>query len=472
LGVRFDHFTGWLPAWDKEAASNPLAVWVGENVIRPSVAKNYPDLFPNGLNPFENLSFPEWSDAGVWNSIVPRFGLVYDLFGNGKTALKASYNRYSAYFLMEHYGGRHPFAPGRGWFQFYWTDTNANGQPDTSDIFDPFPVDFRYWDFEFAKRSLDPDTKSPIDEEITAGVWQEVVKDFSVGLNFLYRNSLNMLGQGVYDNASGEFWYNPDSSLGSKYWIPFTTTVPGTDEYPDQTVTAYFRSKDAPETFLRFTNIPELERKYWALELIFSKRYSQGWQLSGSIAYSKAYGNTLNQGQSAQYSSPNVFVNAYGRNDADRPLIIKLMGSVRLPLGIMFSGYFKHFSGEPWTRTASIRPPQSWANDNNVYWTGGYYETVNIEPLGSRRLRSVDILDIRFEKEFRVGDFGRLGAFIDVYNLLGWSNVNVGQNDVWRYTPSAPNVNEPQNVRLSPSYKVISSYEGLRSVNLSVRFRF
>ena len=30
----------------------------------------------------------------VWSSLSPRFGLVYDLFGNAKTALKFSANKY------------------------------------------------------------------------------------------------------------------------------------------------------------------------------------------------------------------------------------------------------------------------------------------------------------------------------------------------------------------------------------------
>src|SRR5437667_12557012 len=30
----------------------------------------------------------------VWKSIAPRFGIIYDLFGNAKTAIKAGINRY------------------------------------------------------------------------------------------------------------------------------------------------------------------------------------------------------------------------------------------------------------------------------------------------------------------------------------------------------------------------------------------
>jgi hypothetical protein len=40
-------------------------------------------------------TFPEIKDVPSWNDWAPRLGIVYDLFGNGKTALKASINKYN-----------------------------------------------------------------------------------------------------------------------------------------------------------------------------------------------------------------------------------------------------------------------------------------------------------------------------------------------------------------------------------------
>ena len=40
-------------------------------------------------------TFAEIQDLPNWNDFAPRLGLVYDLFGNGKTALKYSLNRYN-----------------------------------------------------------------------------------------------------------------------------------------------------------------------------------------------------------------------------------------------------------------------------------------------------------------------------------------------------------------------------------------
>ncbi len=40
-------------------------------------------------------NFPEVKDVPNWSDFAPRLGMVYDLFGNGKTALKYSINRYN-----------------------------------------------------------------------------------------------------------------------------------------------------------------------------------------------------------------------------------------------------------------------------------------------------------------------------------------------------------------------------------------
>ena len=50
-------------------------------------------LGPAPLVPNRNVTFPEtqWLN---WKDITPRLGLAYDVFGNGKTAVKATLNKY------------------------------------------------------------------------------------------------------------------------------------------------------------------------------------------------------------------------------------------------------------------------------------------------------------------------------------------------------------------------------------------
>src|SRR6267142_615544 len=68
LGVRFDNFNGHAPE-----TSMPAGPWVPAR------------------------EFPRTKNAPNWTNLNPRFGGAYDLFGNGKTAVKASLGRYTPY---------------------------------------------------------------------------------------------------------------------------------------------------------------------------------------------------------------------------------------------------------------------------------------------------------------------------------------------------------------------------------------
>jgi hypothetical protein len=50
-----------------------------------------------------------------------------------------------------------------------------------------------------------------------------------------------------------------------------------------------------------------------------------------------------------------------------------------------------------------------------------------MEPVGTRRMDNITILDVRIDRTMRVKG-GRVRAFVDVFNLL---NANPAQNVVW-----------------------------------------
>lgn len=472
FGVRVDISGGWKPAVTKSRGAD-LSYWVGENVVRPYVAAQFPANFPNGLNPYGDDSSPEWKDIISWTSWSPRFGLTYDLFGDGTTAVKFSYSRYTEYLMLQYFSTLHSFYPRS--FGFYWYDTNGDNYPNLGDTFTiPGSPDYRPMDPEFAKNRLDPNTKSPINNELTFGIQRELFKNFSAGINFIYKKKSNILDDALYSPDLDQFWYTLDQPLASQYWLPYTTTIPATDQYPARTVTFYVRRNDSPPVFYRLTNVPELYRKYTAVEFLFNKRMSDGWQLNGSIVYSQAKGNIggwydQSWGWTGSGDSPNAFVNAEGYINIDRPLQVKLMGTAVLPWKIYFSAYYRYESGSPWARSASIRPDAAWCTANNAYRT---YYGVNIESEGSRRNRSENYLDLRLEKEFNLGSWGRLGAYIDLLNVLGYSGVSVGLNDTYRWDPVAEGEGQTGTKQLNTSYKVLSSAYGVRTARVTFRFSF
>ena len=86
---------------------------------------------PGNFTPNRNLLFPEKKGV-AWNDIEPRLGLVMDVFGTGRTAIKATLNQYLG---GEGSGGAFGIgaAPGNNMVTSTtrsWTDANRNFVPD------------------------------------------------------------------------------------------------------------------------------------------------------------------------------------------------------------------------------------------------------------------------------------------------------------------------------------------------------
>jgi hypothetical protein len=145
------------------------------------------------------------------------------------------------------------------------------------------------------------------------------------------------------------------------------------------------------------------------------------------------------------------------------------MGTAELPYRIYLSAYYRYFTGSPWGRYVNIRPDSTWATANDAFYD---YYGVYIEPRDERQNRSYNYLDLRLEKEFVFGDFGRLGLYMDVLNLLGYSSIDVNRDDIYRWRPDAEGFNQTGTVQLESGYKAIDSVSGIRTIKFSLRFAF
>jgi hypothetical protein len=472
LGLRFDRSWGWFPSGSKNLSGNPLSLFIGEALLNPYLKALYPDIYPEGLNPWDQFALAELSGIIAWNAFSPRAGLAFDVWGNGKTILKASCGRYVDPLSHRYLMPLNPLYPQN--FPIYWLDANGDGQPGVEDEYSLSTLDYRPLSGAFIRDRVASTVKAPVTADISIGLDHELVKDFTLGLHFISRKQSNLLEDVLYASDTGEYWYAPGQAAAQRYWIPFTTTVPGTDSYPSQTVTLYAKSHQAPPAFFQLRNVPELERKYRALEFVFNKRLSQGWQLAGSLVLSKTEGNLggfadETTGFSQAANSPNFFINRYGRLDTDRPLQIKLMGSIELPFQFWLSAYFQYQSGRPWQRWAQILPPADWCLANDVE---RIYYTINLEPPGSRREKAWSSLDLRLEKEWKLSASAKMGLFIDVSNLLGFTASLAGLNDIDRWEPTAEGAGQPGLKFLQPDYQLTSALYGKRTFRLGFRLDF
>jgi len=460
LGLRFDTIKAVVPEQTKTAAADDLGRALSKAYIEPVY----------GVDPFGGgFKWTRQGNAFPYNFLSPSLGIAYDPFGKGKTALKASYGRY-ANGLPTLYVSTPP--SGNQSFQFRWWDLNGNGRPDLpgTDNYQyvpeaPLP---NYMLKDDYKDTLDPNIKIPYEHQFMVGIDHELFKDFKLGLNYMYKTRRSEMVSVFYDRATGEYW-----SFNDSYWVPFRTTVPAYGSFPAVDVTAYFLKADHPEEFYRNTNLPDdkLKHRYHAFELSFNKNFSHGWSLGGSFVYTNLKGNLeysegLIQGA---FRDPNYSVNRYGDLTFSIPIMIKLFGTVTLPQRIIFSFIFEYLAGTGWGRNVTVEAPLAWRQANNIYQFNPQ-NLVILEPSGIRRDESSQIFDLRLEKEFSFGRYGRLGVFVDIFNVLGFQSVNASVNPGGTWRPVAENSTEG---KLTPSRIGFNSITGgVRTYKFSIRYTF
>ena len=472
LGLRFDRAWGWFPLMTKLESGNPLSLFLGEALVSPYLQANPPGDLAADFNPWDRMAMAEQKDFISWNALSPQVGLAFDVRGDGKTVFTASYARYADSLSHRYFLPLHPLYPRS--VPFYWLDTNGSGQPDQEDEFSLLTLDYRYLSGSFSKKRVAGGIQAPFTEQISFGFEQELFKDFTVGLHVVSKEQKNILEDVLYNPDTGEYWYSLDQAAGQKYWIPFTTTVPGSDSFPGQTVTIYAKSLQAPPAFLQLRNVPELKRKYQALEFVFHKRLSQGWQMAGSLVLSKTEGNIGGFAEdttafTSAADSPDDFINRTGPLNTDRPVQVKLYGTAKLPFGFWLSALFLHQSGQTWQRWAQILPPADWCSAHNVERT---LYSVSLEAPGNRRQKAQTSLDLRLEKEWPLGGSSKMGLYVDVTNLLGFSDTLIGLNDVGRWEPVAEGAGQPGLKILQPDYGITSAVYGRRTLRLGLRVNF
>jgi hypothetical protein len=460
-GIRFDSYNGYLGRAVTTGTSG-LPLEIGQDVLEPVL----------DFNPFGPFEMNPIKDVMAFVAINPRIGLIYDLFGDNRTALKLAYSRYSEQVPVWRFSNVSPDVLAN--YSFHWWDLNENGQPDSPGIDEYAPVggfgQFTQPDPEYLLSRVDPDLTAPVYNEVIVSLSHELFQNFVIKAQYLYKAGRKLYGSALYDPERGQFWYNLDSA--SDLYVPFSTTVPAWEDYSEKQVTVYYFSKDSPyqKRFFLQTNIPESKRDYHGLELSFNKHFSDGWLMGGSIVFSR---HMSFMSLDSPYirrtpgSSPNDFVNGYGRDIWDQPLVIKLFGSFNLPLKLKGAFFYTHTSGTPYGRTVTVVPPPKWAAANNaVPWN----VWVRLEEIGTQREPSRKNLDLRIEKQF-VLPFGQIGVFLDVYNVLGNKYIIYGTDPAGLWRPEDANSSSGT---FTPdwSYGRAMNVQGTRIFKFSIRFSY
>jgi len=374
VGVRFEAFQGWNPA-----QSSPGGIF-------------YPDR-----------SYAELRNVPNWKNVVPRLGFSYDLMGDGKTALKASFSRFTQ---ME--GARLPESlnpNALGGDTRLWTDLDGDLFADLNEL--SAPVSF----FGGVGVRVDPNVTRPLSDEATVGIEHQLGEDFALSATYYYRKNYNWMGR---NNLSAT--YTPVNIVAE-----------------EQTITVY--NQDAATVGLVdrvITNIPEFYENYHGFEVTAKKRFSNRWQMLAGYTRgsSKGYYVESRWGFS-DASDPNNQVNikdAY--HPSDRTDIFKLVGTYFFPREFTVSANYRYYTGTPVTRGFRV----TGLNQGPV--------TVPLETRGTYRYPNVSILDLRVSKIFHFSSFN-LEAMFNLFNVFNASTTTSMVTTVGPYYGSPSRILNP-----------------------------
>ena len=431
LGVRFDYLNSYVPEQHRAA-------------VRFIGARDFAAI----------------DDVPKWKDISPRVGMSYDLFGNAKTAIKASFGRYMEAQAAGFPEAVNPMRAAVGTSTTRrWTDANNNVVPDCdltnlAENGECGAIDNRNFGRAIVPIRYDPEAvngwgKRGYNWEYMTGVQHQVTSGLSVDVSYHRRSFGNFR---VFENVGvqpGDF---------NEYCIttPADSRLPGGG---DQRVCGFYDINPASGKFgvsdivvTRAKNIGDMSQVFNAVDVAVNLRLPAGILLQGGTsrgrmrtdwcgvasgrpditAISPYVGVTgAPSGIWAQFSRSAEFC------DVDTPFLtqVKLAGVYPLPWGLKTSATFQ-----------SIRYPQEFTGAFGGILAARSFTAAEIQPSLGRPLAggipSVTLqmvppnslfgdriyqIDWRIARSFTVGK-RRIQPQIDVFNLTNDNGVTTLNN--------------------------------------------
>jgi hypothetical protein len=424
-GLRWERLEAYLPE-----QSSPPSRW-------------FPDI---------QRSFPEQRDLVLWHTLGPRMGAVYDINGDGRTAVKGSAGRY--YYIISSDGAPlNAVNPNANFQRVYnWNDINGDLHFQDGEQVGPFV------ETSGTITSISPDFERPYTDEYTAGLDRELIPALKLSAVFTYRRERNPIAT-----------FNPLNPFSTSLTTRPDTGRDGVAGTADDT-TFQFYDRVLPQNLTVIANDPEFLGTYKGIEITATKRLSDRWQALAGYTYSQ----TRVKGLSVNLN-PNLLINAEGPlagqvqigtvaaggggQLGDRPHQFKFTGSYVLPYwDLMLAANLISQSGIPLTRQVTT-----------TLSVGGT-TTVNVEPLGTDRLDMVHRFDLRVSKGFPLR-YGTIDASVDFHNLF---NVNTA----WEARTLSGTINLRQDglptgaINTVPQYLSPAGIVAPRIIRFNVAYRF
>jgi hypothetical protein len=432
-----------LYAEDTWTVGRKLTLSVGARWARDSIYENagcrdaapFPASGPFPASCWEKTQMP------VFYSFVPRFGVSYDITGDGRTVVKTGFNRYVRMRLFDHL---QPMANNViSTATYRWRDLNGNRDFDAGETnLDPNSSDFLSLNLtgtftSGARGVVNPDEKQPYTNEMFVQFERQLIPDLAARLTILHTRVRNVVRLA---NLARPY---------DAYNIPIGSRDPGEDgiannaDDPGTFITWY----DYPASLagvanqkVTYVNDPAANEEYTGFEVAVTKRLSNNWQFSaGHTATKKHIPLTPNE-DTFNTQDPNAEIFA---DNNTWEWLSRVSGSYLFPYGILGSVRYEARNGLKWARTAILDGGKQIPNI-----------TVRVEPIGTRQLKSIHLMNLRGEKRFSMGSGRELQVRTNLYNVTN--------------TIVATNVN----AQSGATFGTLTGQVLPRVINFEVEFRF
>jgi hypothetical protein len=396
--------------------------------------------------------FPEVKDAAILKDLNPRVSAAYDLFGDGKTALTVSLNRFVG--LQGAIGGISASNPAIRSVQQAdrtWVDANRDFVPDCN--LNNFDINGECGRISNQNFGLDNPNATTYDQELLRGyrnynwetsatVQRQVASAISVNVGYYRRNFSN-------------FNVNDNQFVTPADYSPYCITEPSDPRLPGGGGNQVCGLYDVnPDKFGQSKVLVRDNRHYGTQEQVYdginvwqNTRLHNGLTLQGGISSGRTR-------TSACYviDSPE----ALRFCDITPPFLTSgsLVASYLMPFGIGLSGTYRDYPGVQITANyvvpnSAIQPSLGRPLSSGINGTA----TVNLVQPGTMYADRQRALDIRASWRHRFGPYRVMGN-LDVFNIFNSTGI-VGLNNTY-----------------GPNWQRPTLLQGARFIKLSAQFDF
>jgi hypothetical protein len=420
-------------------------------------SSNYPDVHLTATNILPDRGTIPAKDIFGWKDISPRLGVSWDVFGNGKTAVKVSANRYVAVQdLIALTRTVDPQNAAGGLLTRTWNDANHDFIPQ-GDPLNPAangelgPSPSSTYGRSVLTTTYDPNWAQGWNTrdyhwEFAAGVQQELVPGMSVSASYfrrIYGNFSSITTNPVANVAGNSANIIDNQLVSASDYTSFCVTAPVDPRLPGGGGNQICGFRDLnPNKLGQIQNVGQNSNafgnqyEHWnGVDLLANARLKNGLTLQGGVSTGKAVADACAVMANLPEISPLLV--PFCHQESPWLTQVKFLASYRLPKAFIVSGTFQSLPNDPISATyTALNSEVAGSLGRNLSAGPNATVTVNIIPPGTVYNPRINQLDLRLTREWRFGHT-RLRPNLDVYNVtnsdvpLTWLNTYGRTGATW-----------------------------------------